>query len=126
MKRASFLLTAFFVVTVSACATPPVADNYYSLVLAADDRAAPASVTTKVPTVIVGPIALPSYLNTRGLAIQSGPNQVQTANHHFWAESLDEEIAKVLVHLIAEAAAGVDRVPDRGASETERIVDRRR
>ncbi len=107
MKRSSVFLIAFLVVTLSACATQPVADNYYSLVLAADDVAAPASATTEVPTVIVGPIELPSYLNTRGLAIQSGPNQIRTASHHFWAESLDEEIAKVLVRDISRLSNGL-------------------
>ena len=29
--------------------------------------------------------------------MQVGPNRIETANHHFWAEPLDEAIAKVLV-----------------------------
>ena len=107
MRRSSVLLSAFLVVAMSACATQPVADSYYSLVLAADDAAAPARATAIAPTVIVGPIELPSYLDTRGIAIQSGPNQIRTASHHFWAESLDEEIAKVLVRDISQLSNGV-------------------
>ena len=34
--------------------------------------------------------------------MQVGPNRIESANHHFWAEPLDEAIAKVLVRDIAE------------------------
>ena len=91
-----------FIIGLSACASKPVEDRYYSLVLAADD------VTARVPTeeagaqLIVGPIRLPAYLSQRGLAMQIGANEIQTANHHFWAEPLDEAITKVLARDISQ------------------------
>ena len=84
----------------AACASNPVEDHYYSLVLAADDSTAPDMAVANA-MLIVGPIQLPEYLNKRGLTIQVDSNQVQTANHHFWAEPLDEAISKVLVRDIA-------------------------
>ena len=94
----------------AACASSPVEDHYYSLVLAADDSAAPAD-TVANALLIVGPIQLPEFLNKRGLTMQVDSNQVQTANHHFWAEPLEEAISKVLVRDIANrnSEIGVER-----------------
>jgi uncharacterized lipoprotein YmbA len=94
----------------AACASNPVDDHYYSLVLAADDSAAPDMAVVSA-VLIVGPIQLPEYLNKRGLTMQVDSNQVQTANHHFWAEPLDEAISKVLVRDIARRNGnlGVER-----------------
>ena len=87
----------------AACASTPVEDHYYSLVIADDEAAEPATdVATGV--LIVGPIQLPEYLNKRGLTIQVDSNQLQTANHHFWAEPLDEAISKVLARDLAGRA----------------------
>lgn len=84
----------------AACASKPIEEHYYSLVLAADNSAASVDAAANA-LLIVGPIQLPEFLNKRGLTIQVDSNQVQTANHHFWAEPLDEAIAKVLVRDIA-------------------------
>lgn len=84
----------------AACASSPLEDHYYSLVLAADDSAAP-EVDVVTGLLIVGPIQLPEYLEKRGLTMQVDSNQIRTANHHFWAEPLEEAISKVLVRDIA-------------------------
>ncbi len=97
-----------------ACGSNPVEDHYYSLVLAADDVMAPAHTEETQAHLIVGPIQLPEYLNRRGLAIQIDSNQIQTANHHFWAEPLEEAISKVLVRDIAILASGVTVNRDAG------------
>ena len=95
----------------TACGSTPVEDRYYSLVLAADDVTAPVRFDDATAHLIVGPVELPEYLDRRGIAMQIGANQIQTANHHYWAEPLDEAISKVLVRDIANLANGltVDR-----------------
>lgn len=100
-----------FLLGLVACGSNPVQDRYYSLVLAADDVVAPAGNEAANGRLIVGPVELPDYLTRRGLAMQIDSNQIQTANHHFWAEPLAEAIPKVLVRDIAELASGltVDR-----------------
>ena len=90
------------VIGLCACASKPIEDRYYSLVLAADDVAAPEPAEETSAQLIVGPIRLPAYLSQRGLAMQTGENEIQTANHHFWAEPLDEAITKVLVRDISQ------------------------
>lgn len=97
-----------------ACGSNPVEDHYYSLVLAADDVMAPGGTEEKVAHLTVGPVLLPEYLTRRGLAMQIDANQIRTANHHFWAEPLEEAIAKVLVRDIAKLASGVTVERDAG------------
>ncbi len=92
----------------------PVEDHYYSLVLAADDVMAPMETEETKAHLIVGPVQLPEYLNRRGITIQIDSNQIQTANHHFWAEPLEEAISKVLVRDIANLASGVTVDRDAG------------
>jgi len=109
LSRANVLFAVM--IGLAACASKPVDDRYYSLVLAADNVPAPANAEDANAHLIVGPIQLPAYLNNRGLAIQLGSNQIQTANHHFWAEPLEEAISKVLVRDISSRIDGmaVDR-----------------
>jgi uncharacterized protein len=107
---------AVFVVVggLSACASTPLEDHYYSLVLAADETAATAVAGSANAYLVVGPVELPDFLEQRGIAIQTGSNQIRTANHHFWAEPLREAIAKVLARDIARATSGVTVDRDAG------------
>jgi uncharacterized lipoprotein YmbA len=114
MSRNSLLVIVLLVLVLlglTACGSNPVDDNYYSLVLAADDVSAPAANEDAKAHLVVGPVELPEYLDRQGIAMQIGANQVQTANHHLWAEPLEEAISKVLVRDIASLANGltVDR-----------------
>lgn len=112
MTRSSFTLILLFGLT--ACGSNPVEDNYYSLVLAADDVTAPVGNEEAAAQLIVGPVQLPEYLDRQGIAMQIGSNQIRTANHHFWAEPLEEAISKVLVRDIADLADGVTVDRDAG------------
>jgi uncharacterized lipoprotein YmbA len=112
MTRNGFVLIVLLGLT--ACGSNPVEDHYYSLVLAADDVAAPVSSDETKAHLIIGPVQLPEFLNRRGLAMQIDANQIQTAGHHFWAEPLDEAISKVLVRDIANLASGVTVDRDAG------------
>jgi len=84
-----------------ACGSQPARDNFYSLMLVNEKVAQTVPSDEATAQLIVGPIRLANYLSQPGLAIQTESNQIQMANRHFWAESLDEAIAKVLVRDIA-------------------------
>ena len=112
MIRPGFVLLVVSVLT--ACGSNPVEEHYYSLVLAADDVRPPSDSEVADAHLIVGPVQLPEYLKRRGIAMQVGTNQVRTANYHFWAEPLDEAIAKVLVRDIASRTRGVTVDRDAG------------
>jgi uncharacterized lipoprotein YmbA len=96
MTSARLLTIVLILSVISACASAPVQDNYYSLVLA-NDLPAQAEDQAGNAHLIVGPVALPDFLNGRSLALQIGSNRIESANHHFWAEPLEEAISKVLV-----------------------------
>lgn len=92
-----------------ACGSgPTIPDRYYSLVLAANDVAVVGDNESSTGHLIVGPVNLPDYLDERGLPMQVGPNRIESAHHHFWAEPLDEAIAKVLVRDIASRTSSID------------------
>lgn len=111
MMRLQSGLLVVVLLGLAACGSNPVEENYYSLVLAADDVSAPTGPDEESAQLIVGPVELPEYLDRRGIAMQIGSNRIQTANHHLWAEPLEEAIAKVLVRDISDLANGmtVDR-----------------
>lgn len=109
MNAARVLLAGFALACLSACGSSvTVEDRYYSLVLAAGNGGTAGTAEGAPGRLIVGPIELPRYLAGRGLSMQVGPNRIETANHHFWAEPLEEAIAKVLVNDISERVDGFD------------------
>jgi hypothetical protein len=51
--------------------------------------------------------------------MQMGPNRIESANHHFWAEPLDAAIAKVLTQDIAERTDGIEVERESGRRTAE-------
>ena len=86
-------------------------ERYYSLVLAGDTQHVERPTASAVRWVLA-PIRLPAYLDTRSIALQTAANRIESAHRHFWAEPLDEAIAKVLV-------SGVEHSLDSIAIERE-------
>lgn len=109
MTRARNLVSGVAILLLFACgSSPSVPDRYYSLVLAGNDSTIEDNDYAATARLIVGPIQLPSYLSESGLPMQVGPNRIESAHHHFWAEPLEEAIAKVLVREIARQSNGID------------------
>lgn len=107
MNGARQVLLVLTCIGVAACASRSIDDSYYSLVLAADEPAAPAVNDNVSPQLLLGPVVLPDYLDQRGINMQIGSSGIRSANHHFWAEPLDEGIGKVLVRDIAKLSGGL-------------------
>ena len=109
MRRIGWALLAICLAGCAATALPE--DSFYSLVLEAADEGAVEAVNDAEIRVDLARIDLPAFLNTRAMALQTGPNQVEVANHHFWAEPLEEAIGKVLVRDIGKetTAVAIDR-----------------
>lgn len=108
MNTARLITLSLAMACLVGCASgEPVDDRYYSLVLAgsADDVSAPEGAQGRL---IVGPVDIPRYLSGRGLSMQVSANQIETANHHFWAEPLDEAMSKVLALEVASRAGDYD------------------
>ena len=119
MSRTRQTIVLTMLLALGACASTPVEDQYYSLVLAADELPGNAGRMSPQIHLIVGPVHLPEFLERRGLAMQISDNEIRTANHHFWAEPLEEAIAKVLTRDISRLGEGlaVDRDAGRWTEE---------
>ena len=94
------------------CGSTPPEDRYYSLVLEAADDGVIEQTEPADLTVNLSRIDVPVFLNSRAMALQTGANEVEIAQHHFWAEPLDEAIAKVLVRDISQTSSRIDIARD--------------
>lgn len=95
-------------ITLTGCGSTPPEDRYYSLVLQAADEGAVATSESADVVVNLTHIDLPAFLDSRAMVLQTGANEVEIAQHNFWAESLDEAIGKVLVRDIAQSSRRID------------------
>ncbi len=72
--------------------------RYYLLTPASSGTATSHTNTaTRVCAIRVRPVELADYLQTKDIAVRTGPNQMKFALFHRWAEPLDAGIRRVLV-----------------------------
>ena len=105
MKPGWLLLLA---ASVAACGSNPPEDRYYSLVLDAVEAEVPQANGDAAVRVSLNGITLPPYLESRAMALQVGSNEIRVSQNHYWAEPLDEAIAKVLVRDIEKETTTID------------------
>lgn len=115
MTRVRILLFTIVLAALAGCgsAGPVTPDRYYSLVLASGAAVATSN-EDATGLLIVESIQLPDYLHGRSIAMQTGPNLIESARHHFWAESLQDAIAKLLTQDIARHTHSIDVDRDAG------------
>lgn len=79
----------------TACGITSPDVSYYSLssLVAHGDR---ASASPSVPSIGVGPVALPDYLDRPQLITRSGPNQLRVDEYYRWGGALKQEIVRVV------------------------------
>jgi uncharacterized protein len=107
VNRCLILLT--IVLLMSGCArTSPV--TYYQLTAIDADRSAAAASAMGDLVIGIGPVRLPELLDRPQIVIRTGSNRLQLAEGRRWAESLSENITRVLRENLAARLA------------TERIV----
>jgi uncharacterized lipoprotein YmbA len=81
---------AAMILLLTACGSTP-ANQYY--LLTAREGAGPVG---QSPSVGIGPVTIPEYLNRNNLVYQRDGNRVQIAQFVRWAEPLEEGILRVL------------------------------
>lgn len=74
----------------TACATSPP-NSYYRLTPLDGLKA-----TGQTPSLGIGPVEIPEYLNRRALVSNSGGTQLKIHNQERWAEPLDDGILRVV------------------------------
>lgn len=99
-----WIVPAFACVSLCGCfggASRP--SRYYLLVPGETPRVAEAKPGASVPTVEIGPVELPKYLDRAGIVSRAGSNQLVVSDFDSWAEPLADGIQRVLVQNIANA-----------------------
>ena len=86
--RAGWLIALALMLT--ACGSTPTS-NYY--LLTAREAPGPTGVS---PSIGIGPVRIPEYLNRTNLVYQRDGNRLEIADYERWAEPLDEGIVRVL------------------------------
>ncbi|MCQ8105361.1 PqiC family protein [Methylomonas sp. SURF-2] len=89
-------LGAFLLTQIACVGSSPPARFYLLEPLAALDRAPAVSATAK-PTLALIPVKIPQYLQRAQLVTASGKNTYLLDEWHRWAESLDDNITRVVL-----------------------------
>ncbi|MBS3964207.1 MAG: membrane integrity-associated transporter subunit PqiC [Methylomonas sp.] len=114
MTIATRLLLAATLLGQIGCAgtTPPAA--FYLLEPATPLGQGREDAATSWPTVIVAPVRIPRYLERPHMVIAEGSGSYRLDEFHRWAESLDDNITRVMIQeLSAQVPAHI--VSDRGS-----------
>ncbi len=92
MKQTLQVLAALLLATgiLTGCGSTP-RSNHYMLTSGADDVP-----TGDSPSIGVGPVSVPEYLNRDPLVYRRSHNQLQISNEERWAEPLQDGITRVL------------------------------
>jgi len=84
------LIAAVAVVLLSACSSTPDSEYYLLTALASGES------NNESPSVGVGPIEIPQYLNRNSLVYHRAGNQVDVASFERWAEPLTDGLSRVI------------------------------
>ena len=90
-------LLVCLLVCISACSSTAIQDTYYSLAPGQVANATAPVANTREMRLTLARITLPQFLQKQNLVMQKGAHTLVHAKHHFWAEPLEDGIAKVLV-----------------------------
>jgi uncharacterized lipoprotein YmbA len=74
---------------------------------------APATSTASVPSVLLGPVVVPAYLDRRELVTRLGSNELRAEELELWAEPLRDSLPRTLEYDLAAllGAGRVQRLP---------------
>src|SRR5262249_60732223 len=86
----------------------PDPSRFYTLSVRAPGAAA-AGTNGAAPTVVVGPVSFPAYLDRNEVAVRVSPSELKYAATERWAEPLVQNFTRVLVEDLG-ALLGADRV----------------
>ncbi len=98
---------AGLLVCLGACASKGIQDIYYSLAPGGLTSAATQSDHQRETRLILASVTLPQFLQKQNLVMQKGAHTLVHARHHFWAEPLEDGIAKVLVQDIMKSSSAL-------------------
>lgn len=104
-RAGGMMLVCGFLLTAGCSRSPRI--NFYTLTTTtASEVSAPAQV---VPSISVGAVTLPEFVDRPQLVIVDGDNRVEILEEHQWAESLKSAIPRILADNLSRLL-GADRV----------------
>ena len=93
----------------------PVRDASRFYTLAVRDASTAAAARGRAPSVVVGPVTIPAYLDRNEVAVRVSPTEIRYTPTERWAEPLAANFTTVLAEDLA-AALGSDRVVPQSAA----------
>jgi uncharacterized lipoprotein YmbA len=95
--------------------------SFYVLTAEEPSRSGPP---LAAPTVLLGPVVLPPYLDRRELVTRLASNQLRVDDLELWAEPLRDSVPRTIEHDLTEALGGrtVQRLPWTAAAPPEVAV----
>jgi uncharacterized lipoprotein YmbA len=115
---AKLILLILSALCITACSTTPQS-NYYVL-----SAAEVAAISGSTPSVGVGPISMPEYLNRERLVSSRDGNALHLANFDRWAEPISEGMLRVIMLNLAQLldTENVQRFPWRRSQQPDYSV----
>lgn len=89
------LIALLGILLLSGC-SPTQAVRYYQISPLPTAEADPEQKKADAPTIGLGPVLLPEYLNRSQIVTRTSPNQLVLADGHRWAEPLTDNVMRVL------------------------------
>lgn len=99
-----FSLLSFLLVPLTGCiggSTPPA--QFYLLEPISESASSASGISTK-PMIALGPVRIPHYIDRPQIVTASGKNAYQLSEFNRWAESLDDNISRVLAQNLLRLA----------------------
>jgi len=112
VSRCAWCRSLVLVLALGCRTVLPKSDTTAFFVLTAVEPA-PAASSTAEPSVLLGPVVLPGYLDRRELVTRLGSNQLRAEELELWAEPLRDSLPRTLEHDLAAllGAGRVQRLP---------------
>lgn len=90
MRHRNWILSLSLALLLSACGSTP-RSSYYML-----SAETAATLGNTGPSLGIGPVTVPEYLQRREMVLNRNSNQLELADYHRWAEPLDAGILRVM------------------------------
>jgi uncharacterized lipoprotein YmbA len=115
MKR----LVVLSVLLAGCTILPPASDPSRFYTLATRDAATPTAARIdagRAPSVVVGPVTVPAYLDRNEVAVRVSPTEIRYTPTERWAEPLADNFTRVLAEDLGAALASDRVVPQSAAT----------
>lgn len=96
-----YLLLITTALLLNACSSAPAKINYYLLL---DNVTAESNTKAESITIALNPVRVATYIDQRGLVLETADGEINIAKKHLWAEPLRDSLTGLLSDKIGESA----------------------